>query len=121
MLNVPEKFRITFGRMASSPSNGNNGAFMVRIDHGQLLHVICSDGMGWEHVSVSREDRTPTWEEMCQIKEMFWDDEDCVIQFHPRRSEYVNNHKHCLHMWRPINQEIPIPPSVTVGIKGLIL
>ena len=25
---------------------------------------------------------------------------------------------YCLHIWRPIRQEIPIPPSLMVGIKG---
>ena len=35
-------------------------------------------------------------------KALFWDEDDCVIQYHPPRSEYVNNHQNCLHLWRPI-------------------
>lgn len=54
----------------------------------------------WEHVSVSFETRDPTWEEMCVAKDVFWrDDEECY-QIHPRKGEYVNQHKHCLHIWR---------------------
>src|SRR5580658_4748259 len=44
----------------------------------------------FEHVSVSLAHRCPTWEEMCKIKDLFWDDEDVVVQFHPAKSEYVN-------------------------------
>ena len=64
--SVPEKFRIRTGRVGSDASFGNNGAFEVRLRHAQTVYVIASDGAGWEHVSVSRRDRCPTWDEMCQ-------------------------------------------------------
>jgi hypothetical protein len=110
---VPEKFRL---REYSSPEDGNNGAFSVQLAHGQRLFVVASDGGGWEHVSASRKDRLPTWTEMCQLKSMFWDDCDVVMQLHPRRDEYVNNHPNCLHLWRPTDREIPTPPSIFVGV-----
>lgn len=119
--HVPEKFRIRTGRAGSDESFGNNGTFIVTLRHSQTVRVVASDGMDWEHVSVSRADRCPTWDEMCQIKAMFWDTEDCVIQFHPPESEYVNNHPHCLHLWRPIDAAIPMPHHSMVGIKGLEL
>lgn len=72
---------------------------------------------GWEHVSVSRRDRCPTWDEMCLVKSIFWDEDDCVIQYHPPRSEYVNNHPNCLHLWRPIGVSLAMPPSIMVGFK----
>lgn len=80
-------------------------------------HIIASSGFGWEHVSVSRRDRCPTWDEMCLVKALFWDDDDCVIQHHPPCSEYVNNHPYCLHLWRPIDVSLPMPPSILVGVK----
>lgn len=95
---------------------GNNGFFMLR-RKGVSMAIVASDGGGWEHVSVSTEHRCPTWDEMCFVKDLFWDDEDCVIQYHPPKSEYVNNCGHCLHMWRPIGQDIPRPDSMLVGIK----
>lgn len=114
---VPEKYRVHDGQMASDSSFGNNGAFILKVKHGQTLFVIASDQWGWEHVSVSRRDRCPTWEEMCQVKALFWGGEDCVIQYHPPESEYVNNHPNCLHLWRKIDTEFPLPPSIMVGIK----
>ena len=53
-----------------------------------------------EHVSVKGPKDTPRWETMCVIKDLFWDDEDEVIQYHPKKSEYVNMHKNVLHLWR---------------------
>ena len=117
---VPNKYRIRAGRIGSDDSIGNAGAFEIKLRHGQTVFAIASDAMGWEHVSVSRRDRCPTWDEMCQVKELFWSSEDCVVQFHPPRSEYINNHPYCLHLWRPAdgNQPLPMPMSILVGVKG---
>jgi len=113
--HVPNRFRMRVGRSGSDDSIGNNGAFLLKLPRSQILFVIASDGLGWEHVSVSRRDRCPTWEEMCQIKDIFWDEEDCVVQFHPPRSEYVNIHPNCLHLWRQAEVEFPMPDSILVG------
>ena len=117
--HVPNKYRVTKGDLASNASHGNNGAFIIRrLDKNTVFKVIASDGLFWEHVSVSKPDGLlPTWSDMCFIKDLFWDGEDCVVQYHPPKSEYVNNVHNCLHLWRPINQEIPRPPAIMVGIK----
>lgn len=117
--HVPNKQRIRGGTFGSTEVQGNNGAFELTLKHSQKLLIIASDQLGWEHVSISRRDRCPTWEEMCQVKEIFWDDTDCVVQYHPPRSEYVNNHPYCLHLWRQSgSQTMPMPPSYMVGIKA---
>ena len=72
----------------------------------------------WEHVSVSLRDnpaKCPTWEAMCFVKSLFWEDEECVVQFHPTKSEYVNRHKGCLHLWKLRSEEFPMPPRECVG------
>ena len=118
--HVPEKFRVKTGPMRSDKSYGNNGAFLVSsLKLKRRLQVICSDQEGWEHVSVSIHDRMPTWEEMNFIKNLFWDEDDAVMQLHPPKSEYINNHKFCLHLWRPTETNIPLPPSIMVGLKAL--
>lgn len=118
---VPREARVRQGEAATSELDGNNGAFIFRLRGVTKMHLcaIASDGMGWEHVSVSvfGEKRCPTWEEMCAIKKMFWDDEDTVIQYHPKASEYVNNHPGVLHLWRRAGQNEELPPSILVGIK----
>jgi len=81
------------------------------------LTVIFSDGEGWEHVSVSTPGRCPNWDEMCFVKRLFWAADDVVMQLHPADSTYVNNHPHCLHLWRPQGVEIPQPPLWMVGTR----
>lgn len=78
---------------------------------GKRMFFIASWGGGWEHVSVSHSNKNPSWDEMCKAKEIFWNDEECVIQYHPPKLKYVNNHPHCLHLWRPVGMEIPVPPK----------
>src|SRR5271166_4006361 len=73
--------------------------FTSRVIRIQMV-VIATNDNGVEHVSVSLPNRCPTWNEMCHIKRLFWEDEEECIQFHPKKSEYVNLHAHCLHMWR---------------------
>lgn len=75
------------------------------------MAITASWGGGWEHVSVSLQNRCPTWDEMCRIKDIFWGEEECVVQFHPPRSEYVNNHPYCLHLWKKIGANWDTPPT----------
>ncbi len=122
---VPEKYRIQVKglEVPDTETERNYGAFRIPFieEDGAVACVIASDGEGWEHVSVHikihGDANTPTWEEMCIIKDLFWDKEDCVVQFHPPESEYVNCHPHCLHLWRPSNTNIQTPPSELVGPK----
>lgn len=128
---VPEKYRVRTGERATDESYGNNGMFRVPsgLRRPYAMTIIASDSdcweelgyepPAWEHVSVSTAVRCPTWEEMCFVKGLFWDSEDVVIQFHPRASEYVNNHSYCLHMWRPVGVTLPTPPLETVGVKAV--
>jgi hypothetical protein len=79
------------------------------------LSIMFGNGGGWEHVSVSRTDRCPTWEEMDWVKRQFWDDADTVMQLHVPSVEHVNVHPYCLHLWRPVDGAIPRPPAWMVG------
>lgn len=83
------------------------------------LLVIASSDDGWEHVSVSLPKRTTNWREMDFICRQFWNDDETVMQLHPPRAEWVNNHPYCLHLWRPIDEAIPRPPMLMVGIQHL--
>jgi hypothetical protein len=120
MFHVPNVWRVRRGPQGSDESYGNNGAFIFPATVSQKrasLFTIASDGDGWEHVSISTQFRVPTWAEMCFIKSVFWDAEDCVVQFHPRESEYVNQDPFCLHLWRCTTTAFPEPPAILVGIK----
>lgn len=124
-MKVPEQYRLkNHTILGSNSSYGNNGFFVIphhRIDN-YFYNCQVSDGEGWEHVSVTLSakkktvERCCTWEEMCFLKNFFWGEDEVVVQFHPAKSDYVNMHKFCLHMWRPTNQLIPVPDPLMVGI-----
>lgn len=104
-------------------SNGFGGTYCIfeykngRAKLKQQLHFIFSWACGFEHLSVSTPTRIPTWDEMCIMKDIFWrDDEECM-QLHPKKENYIDNMKYCLHIWRPINQAIPMPPNIMVGLR----
>ena len=66
-----------------------------------------ADEDGWEHVSVAPFNRIiPSWEDMCRIKDIFFEDEEAAIQMHPPKSQYVNLKDNCLHLWRPKSGEL---------------
>lgn len=111
--NYLESARIKIGSMASDASFGNNGAFRIWRS-GVEIHIIASDQDGWEHVSVSCENRCPTWEEMDYVKNLFWYETETVMQLHVPKTEHINRHNYCLHLWRPINKTIPKPPAIMV-------
>ncbi len=101
------------------------GRFRLRCPlTGQLLIMLVGDGeqwaeLGmpgnpWQHVSVSTPTRCPTWREMCWVKDQFFDPEEWVVQFHPAKSDYVNDHEYTLHLWRPLGIQFPIPPKECV-------
>ena len=94
----------------------DGGAYVIKTPFGKLT-VIASFGGGWDHVSVSKATRCPTWEEMCYVKDIFFNDDEVVIQYHPAKENYINNHPFCLHLWRPQNISLATPPMWMVGIK----
>lgn len=113
---MPEKYR---DKSYSNADDGANGLFWIPMPKWQKLKVIVSDGGGWDHVSVSLQNRTPHWEEMCHVKDLFFEPFETVVQFHPSIEEYVNNHPYCLHLWRSQTDLHELPPSWMTGLKDL--
>lgn len=121
------KHRVKQGIMGSTDEKGLMGSFILPtiIPHRRLF--IISSGIdnftGWEHVSIHVKERKnkkvkeviPTWSEMCVVKALFWEPEECVIQFHPPESQYVNMHAFTLHLWKQIDKEFPMPDKSLVG------
>ena len=81
--------------------------------------VICTRGGGWCHVSVAPYKRNiiPDWHSMCMIKDIFWNEDEAVIQVHPPKNQYVNNLENCLHLWECYYKPMVLPPSCMVGIR----
>jgi hypothetical protein len=117
-----EEYRLLTGDYASRPGDPF-GVFLMPGPCGEALRAMATDGADtdWEHVSVTtqRGKRVPNWHEMCFVKNLFWAPEECVVQFHPPRSTYVNNYSVVLHMWRHTKTPFPMPPTELIGYKEL--
>lgn len=111
------------------------GAFMVPTPASRngltvrhFMRVIASSGKDqsdpafrWDHVSVSLSDRCPTWDEMDFVKRLFFKPDEVCFELHVEAKDHISNHPYCLHIWRPLDAKIPLPPSIMVGLPGLEL
>jgi hypothetical protein len=122
--HVPERFRVATGSLRTTYADGNYGVFEMLNTKSEKLICIAADAdtTGWQHVScyviyVSNgrpKRKIPSWSDMCYVKSVFWDDEDCVVQYHLPKSQYVNDNPYVLHLWRSALQEMPMPPKECV-------
>jgi hypothetical protein len=94
-----ERYRV------DGPPRSRVGAFVVPVRDGGVLRVLVGEGGGWDHISVSRASRCPTWEEMCLVRDLFFRDDEWVMQLHPPRDANINIHPYTLHLWRPQTAE----------------
>lgn len=103
-------FHPSFG--PADPASG--GMFLYRTVTADLA-VIASWADGWDHVSVSLPDRCPTWSEMDAVKRRFFLPHEVVMQIHPAEVDHMSIHPYCLHLWRPHDAAIPLPPKWMVA------
>lgn len=117
--DVPNSLRV-FGWL------GDNDAGMFHIkscDDGNPLNIIAARAEGWDHVSVSRGERAPTWDEMEQVKRVFFLPTETAIQLHVPPDQHISGKAlggravNVLHLWRPLTWEIVLPPHELVGPK----
>lgn len=92
---------------------GDNQNGIMDLTH-RKLRIIFSCGGGWEHVSVNGIKKVPTWEQMEWARLEFWPDDSTVMQLHVPLGDHINDHSYVLHLWRPIDAEIPRPPQIFV-------
>ena len=81
---------------------GGSRTGIIELNGTRTSVIVGRNEDGWEHVSIMKKShKLPTWDEMCLIKDIFWSEEEEVVQIHPRQSEYVNI-TDALHLWRPV-------------------
>jgi len=86
------------------------------IKFGTRYYFVFTWNNGWEHLSISvaGSKRNPTWDEMCMFKDIFFKEDEPCVEYHPRKEDYINLHPYCLHIWRPLESELPIPDKKLV-------
>jgi hypothetical protein len=129
--NHLDQFRLRVGPI-TSPNGATYGAFQIPLAGPSgivVLNCIASDGFDgtkdwrWEHVSCHAVDfagtkamaqRIPSWTEMDYLKDLFWNQEETVVQYHVPKSKHINHNEHVLHLWRPKGFEFQLPPKELV-------
>ena len=125
--NVPatlELGRVLRGEWASAPEDGVMGAFLVMGPKGSRPAIISMASIEFEvrleavNVSVANSP-TPNWgRDKASVKDLFWGEDECVVQYHPPRSEYVHTTVLLRRLWKPLNAVIlQLPPAILIGPK----
>ncbi len=91
---------------------GGDGDMWATLDN--ALKVIWSisieqDGRLWMHVSVSRPDRLPSYNDMKRVKHLFIGDERNAYSVWAADPAHVNLHSRCLHLWCVLDGADPLP------------
>lgn len=105
--------RMAAGRSAAEDGRQDiAGCFRVNSPAGCELRVIACADEGWDHVSITTSfPRTPTWSEMEMVKRLFFKPDEAAMQLHVPPKAHISNHPYCLHLWRPHDAPIPLPPG----------
>jgi len=61
--------------------------------------VIASLDGGALHLSIAHSQRYPTWDEILAVRAWAFPEETEVVMVLARKSEYVNVHNNCFHLW----------------------
>lgn len=112
-VNLPDACYV--GPKDAPIDQSRNGCFVLERNNVEL-RIIAGSGVGWDHISVSTENRCPTWEEMEYVARLFFKTDEIAMQLHVPEKDYINNHPFVLHWWRPISKlkKIPLPPKSLV-------
>lgn len=82
--------------------------------------AVQSDGKRWIHLSCSRRQRLPSWQDLRQAKDAFIGAEAYAVQVLPPADRYVNIHPFCLHLFHCVDGH-PLPEfsALVGGVRAL--
>jgi hypothetical protein len=94
------------GRMKLSYAGKIYGIAYQHLTGLRMIYSIATmdDKTRWHHISFSREDKHPSWEEMKKaLRFLPWfDSSRPILMVLPPEKDYVNIHEHCFHWWQQI-------------------
>ena len=74
-----------------------------------LLSCEKVGGKTWIHLSISRPDGVPSYEDLASAKDHFIGPARHAVMVLPREDEHVNDHPNVLHLFAPIDGSRPVP------------
>ena len=74
---------------------------------GNLIVIVSQgkeqDGKEWRHVSLSRRNKYPPYEEIKRIKNIFIGSDEKAMMIFPKETNHVNIHQYCFHLYSCID------------------
>lgn len=97
----------------------HSGSFLYPMENDKNAFIISTkDRRGWNHVSIHLQNdlgecitKVPSHEDMQVIRNLFFNSEDLVQEFHPEKKDYINNHSYTLHLWESTEEKVEKPNS----------
>ena len=118
MVNIPYPILPPNWEQIENPGPVKRMAAMTfRRDDG-MMSVIESiephENTYWQHVSVARPDRYPTWEEIKFVKDVFIGTDKAAVMILPEQKFFVNYHPNCFHLFHRLDGDtVPGNPQDT--------
>lgn len=81
---------------ASFAMLNQSGAVILTVIASQKIEA---DYKRWIHISVARDDRLPSWDDVKMVKDLFIGKDKKAIQILPEEDKYVNINPNCLHLF----------------------
>jgi len=89
----------------TSPFPEYMDAFEHRLVPLKVMRSISTADSGfWYHLSVSRPDRIPSWDDLLKVRNELLGDIECYHVI-PTAKDYVNVHPYCMHIWARFDQQ----------------
>jgi hypothetical protein len=72
-------------------------------------------GERWWHVSMARQARLPSWDDLRRVKDVFIGKNRQAVSVLPDERQYVNHHPFCLHLWCNLDRDL-VPDMRREGV-----
>lgn len=87
-----------------SPSDGCAWSSGEGLDRLFVIGTIeCHDGKFWAHLSCSRIDRLPSWDDLKLMRNVFLGNTKKAVQILPPEAEHVNIYSNVLHLYHGLD------------------
>lgn len=110
---LPPHWRLVQSTLDGAQYACSNGLFVI------ASASVEGDKKRWLHVSMSRKNRIPSWEDIVEVKNTIVGMNRKAIQVLPVQKEYVNIYSNVLHLWACLEPEGDGLPDFTHGTGSL--
>lgn len=97
--------------------DGEDGSAIYDAQDRRVIWSVAleQDGELWLHVSVSREDRMPSYADLCKVKSEVIGDDRTAIEVFVDSEHHVNIHPNVRHLWCCLTST-PLPDFTQGGV-----